>query len=73
MNDSNPLQIFEYLLNEFNRRHIAFLEVNEGYAITAVNDIKSVSERVCEKLKSKFTGKWITNFGYTKVTGNEAI
>jgi N-ethylmaleimide reductase len=73
MHDSSPLVILEYLLNEFNRRNLAFVEVNEGYIIGGVNDIKDVPKRVCEQFKSKFTGKWITNFGYNKQTGNEAI
>lgn len=78
MTDSDPFGLFDYLIEQFNARSLAFIEVNEAPTFDPVN-WKAVGERfyaqyekksLREHFKHKFTGAWITNFKQNFESGN---
>jgi len=68
--DSNPEKLTEYFIDRLNERKVAFLEVTEGVDQYPPNDITKFKDPLNKKYKKRFTGTWISNFGYTKETGN---
>lgn len=81
MSDSDPIALMEYLIEEFNKRNLGFLEVNE----TSSFDIKTYQAKleafykdkpfksIREAFRGKFKGTWIANWGFNRDSANEAI
>ncbi len=63
MGDSNPLDLFSYVVEELNKRKIAFIFTREHLA----------EDSISPKLKQKFDGVFIANEKYTGQTAQRAL
>ncbi len=75
MNDSNPIELFSYLLSEINSRNIAFVDLIEPRASTAGGSDKNNDKApsTSELFRSKYNGFLISAGGYNPQTAKEAI
>lgn len=71
--DTNPDETVQYVIQELNKRNVAFLEVTEGLATGANNDITTIKDPFSAKYKKQFKGTWVANYGYTQDVANEHI
>jgi len=72
MGDSDIFGLLDYLFEEFNKRNLAFVEVNECFAFDISHVEKSQKfwadrkeKSIREVYKPKFNGVFISNFGLT--------
>ena len=71
MSDSNPIEAFSHLVEQLNKRGIAYVHVGEAIAGPMAAPAGTV--RVTPILRDKFDGTLIVNGGYDARTGNAAI
>lgn len=67
--DSNPAAIFFPLVDELNKRNLAFIHVIEG----ATGGPREMNGFDFQALRKTFAGAWMVNNGYTKEMAIEAI
>ena len=73
VSDANPDETVAHLIQELNKRNIAFLEVVEGIVPGVSADINTLPDHYSAKHKKNFNGTWIANYGYNQDTANEHI
>ena len=89
MKDSNPIGLMDYLIEQFNQRGIAFVEVNEGFCHDGARQVKHDDETDGEKRQRffadhkeksfrdmyspKFSGLWISNWQFTFEKAHDAV
>ncbi len=71
ISDSNPKEMFGYLLEQLNDYNLAYVHLME--AISDVSDIDNYPTKVTEYFRNIYNGTIITNAGYDQDSGNEAI
>lgn len=76
--DDNPLETFSYLLQELDRRHVAFIEIRESNEVFFASNHfgvlpKDQMENVCRTLKPFFKGVMVANNNLNPTTGLEKI
>ena len=81
MSDSDPIALMEYLIDQFNKRNLGFIELNE----TSTWEIKTYQAKIDafykdksykslrEHLRPKFKGTWIANWYFDRDNANVAI
>lgn len=69
ISDSNPQPVYEYLVNEINKRNIAFIHFIEG----STGGPRDLSGFDFAWAKKTFNGAYIANNGYTREMALEAI
>lgn len=69
MYDSDPLALTEYLIEQFNQKGIAFLEVNEALSLDKTDPEKREAfwrghekKTIRENYRHKFNGTFISNY-----------
>lgn len=72
MEDKDPNATMSYLIGEFNKRNLAFLEVKEGTRDGA-GPIENQVDTQKEKFKKTFNGTWISNNGNNYNAANNDI
>jgi len=81
MADSDVAGLFTYLIKEFGKKHIAFLEVNEGAdypgaeitPFMKANPAPPFTGNISHFCKSLWTGPFMANNGYTFESGNQSL
>ncbi|CDW86132.1 nadh:flavin oxidoreductase [Stylonychia lemnae] len=81
MSDSNPFELFTYLLEQASKKGIAFVEVNEGISFDAADHatklVKHLANQtkktVREILKPHFKGTYISNFKHEYDSATQVI
>lgn len=75
MSDSDPIKLFEYVLHELNKRHIAYVHMIEPRATYAGgSDTVAIEPQSAAKLfRKKFHGCFISAGGYTPESAKEAV
>jgi N-ethylmaleimide reductase len=71
MLDSNPVELFSYLLNALNQYNLAYIHLMEATEIDLQND--QVIPLVLDSFANCYDGTIITNGGYDKIKGNKVI
>jgi N-ethylmaleimide reductase len=64
--DTNPIATTEYLINQFNQRQLAFIEVNEmnidsDPKFKELHPPQHFEGLLCERFRKQFKGVWIAN------------
>jgi N-ethylmaleimide reductase len=81
MEDSDPFALMDYLVDELNKRNVAFIEFSEAISFNP-ETIKVKAAKIWagrkersfrEIFKPKFRGAWITNYQMEFDSGNEII
>nr|WP_321459739.1 alkene reductase [uncultured Cohaesibacter sp.] len=67
--DSNPQPLFNYITEELNKLHLAYLHVIEG----ATGGPRDVAPFDFAALRTRFEGTYIANNGYDLALANEAL
>jgi len=75
MSDSDPISLFNHILEEFNKRGILFVDMIEPRAATAGGDdnINDKAPSTSNLFKNKFNGVFISAGGYTPENAEEAL
>ena len=82
VSDSDPYATVEYLVDQYNKRGIAFLEIKEEISFLSLEDHDEKAAQFYadkkeksfrEAFKSKFNGLMIANYRMTQETANKAI
>jgi 2,4-dienoyl-CoA reductase-like NADH-dependent reductase (Old Yellow Enzyme family) len=73
MSDSDPLELFDYLLGEFNQRNLSFIELYEGEYKPKEEDKIEYKGSFAATFKRKFNGTFIANGGFTYETGTKLV
>ncbi len=75
MSDSNPVELFNYVIDQLNQRQIAFLDMIEPRATSAGGgDAVNTSAPSTTKLfRNKFKGAFISAGGYTPEDAKKAV
>lgn len=75
MSDSDPVGLFNHLIEELNKREIAFIDMIEPRATTAGGDdtINDAAPSTSDLFKKKFNGIFISAGGYTPESAEQAL
>lgn len=80
MSDSDPFALMDYLIDQFNKKGLAFLEVNEGLAMDRTDAEKREvfwrgheKKTIRENFKHKFNGAFISNYQLTFESGTQIV
>jgi len=74
MYDSNPVELYEYLINELNKYNLAYLHLMEPYqALEPADRYSKFLKEVTPHFRSIFKGPLITNVGFDFESGNKII
>ena len=75
MSDSNPLALFSYVLEQLNKRQIAYVHMIEPRATSAGGSDTPASDAPCTAkiFRQKFSGGFISAGGYTPETAKQAV
>lgn len=71
ISDSNPKETFSYLLRQLNTFNLAYVHLMEP--MSDVSDLVNYPENVTEYFRNYYNGTIITNAGYDRKSGNDAI
>lgn len=72
MSDSNPEELFKYVVENLNPLNLAYLHVLEG-SIHVADETKITSSFKASSLRDVYTGTYMANNGYNKESANQAI
>ena len=72
MSDSNPEELFKYVVENLNPLNLAYLHVLEG-SIHVADETKTTSSFKASSLRDVYTGTYMANNGYNKESANQAI
>lgn len=64
MHDSNPKALFAYVVEELNKRHLAFIFARESL---------DFPDRIGPQVRKLFSGAWIANEGLTKASAEAVV
>jgi N-ethylmaleimide reductase len=75
MQDSDPIKLFSYVIDEFNKRQIAFLDCIEPRATSAGggDDVNANAPSTSELFRKKFKGVFISAGGYNVEEAKKAV
>lgn len=75
MSDSDPIKLFSYLIEQVNKRAIAYIHAIEPRASLAGGSDEVVSEApsTLRLFKKLFTNSWISAFGYKPESAKKVI
>jgi N-ethylmaleimide reductase len=69
--DTDPVSIFEYVIDQLNNYPLAFLELVEP--LDPVTDKPQMVQKVAPHFRPFYRGTLVSNGGYTQETANQAI
>jgi len=72
MSDSNPEALFKYVVEKLNPLKLAYLHVLEG-SIHSAEEPRETSVFNANSLCDLYTGIYMANNGYSKVSANKAL
>jgi N-ethylmaleimide reductase len=75
MSDSNPIELFTYVIDQLNQRQIAFLDMIEPRATSAGggDDVNENAPSTTKLFRKKFKGIFISAGGYKTEDAKKAI
>ena len=75
MSDSNPVELFTYIIDQLNQRQIAFLDMIEPRATSAGggDDVNVNAPSTTQLFRKKFKGIFISAGGYTPEDAKKAV
>ena len=75
MQDSNPIELFSYVLQEISKRKIAFVDLIEPRSSVAggSDKVDSSAPSVSELFRDKYNGVLISSGGYDPTSAKEAV
>jgi len=62
LRESNPEALMEYLMKEFNKRNLGFVEVNENFN---TSEDRPLNNKLSKTYRKNFNGTWISNNDFT--------
>lgn len=70
--DSNPIETYNYLVTELNKRQLAYLHLQEPF-IPKEKLLPMYPSEVCQHFRSIYHGNIIANAGFNQQSGNKII